>query len=157
MNTFSTFFISATLMVTSINFSPNGMIPEKYSCEGTNTNPALHVENLPKGTASLAIIIHDPDAPKKGGFTHWVAWNISPMADIPENYTGGVQGRNDAQTSGYTGPCPPSGTHHYHFKVYALDTKLTLDKDSGKAGLERAMRSHILAEGELIGLYKKSK
>ena len=143
------------LMVSSTAFSNNGMIPAKYSCEGGESSPPLQVSELPKGTQSLALIVHDPDAPMKGGFTHWVMWNMATDGEIPENYKGATQGYNSAKQTGYKGMCPPSGTHHYHFMVYALDTKLNIDKNTDKAGLEKAMRGHILAKGDLIGLYKK--
>ncbi len=90
-----------------------------------------------------------------GGFTHWVVWNIAIDGNIPEDFKGAEQGWNGAKKAGYIGMCPPTGTHHYHFKVYALDTQLTLDKSTDKAGLEKAMTGHILAEGEIVGLYKK--
>ncbi len=145
------------LTITSTSFPANGNIPSVYTCEGNNTSPALHIGGLPTGTKSLAIIVHDPDAPMAGGFTHWVAWNIAPTGDITENFKGGEQGLNGAGKAGYMGPCPPSGTHHYHFMIYALDTKLKLDKSTNKAGLEKAMDGHILQQGDLIGLYKKVK
>ena len=151
------FFVNATLTITSSNFTENGMIPSKYTCEGENTSPALHIADLPAEAKSLAIIMHDPDAPMKGGFTHWVAWNIDPTADISENFNGGVEGMNGAKKAGYTGPCPPNGTHHYHFMVFALDTKLTLDKSSNKDQLEKAMQGHIISKGEMVGLYRKVK
>jgi len=153
----NTIIATSTITISSTSFTENGMIPIKYTCEGENISPALHFQNLPKEAVSLAIVVHDPDAPKAGGFIHWVAWNINPVLDIPENYKGGEQGMNDARESGYMGPCPPSGTHHYHFKVYALDTILTLDKNASKTMLEKAMIGHILAEGDLVGLYKKIK
>jgi Raf kinase inhibitor-like YbhB/YbcL family protein len=149
--------IGVALTITSPAFRGNGMIPSKYTCEGENSSPALHIEALPTGTRSLAIILHDPDAPIEGGFTHWVVWNIDPIQDIPENFKGGTQGFNSADKSGYRGPCPPSGTHHYHFRIYALDTKLELPKNAHKDQLEKAMQGHILSEGDLVGLYKKTK
>ena len=147
----------AALSVSSPAFQANSMIPAKYTCEGASTSPALHVGMYPSQTKSLAIIMHDPDAPHAGGFTHWVAWNIDPMQDIPESYKGGVQGMNGGGKAGYTGPCPPSGVHHYHFMVYALDTKLDLSAQAGKAELEKAMQGHIVAQGDLVGLYQKAK
>lgn len=152
----NTFIATNSLTISSTSFTENGLIPVKYTCDGENISPSLHFQNLPKETVSLAIIMHDPDAPKTGGFTHWIAWNINPVKDIPENFKGGEQGMNEAQKQGYIGPCPPSGTHHYLFKVYALDAILTLNKNSNKTDLEKVMKNHILAKGELIGLYKKS-
>ncbi len=144
-------------MVSSPDFSDNGIIPEKFTCQGAGISPALHLGEFPSQTKSLAIIVHDPDAPREGGFTHWVAFNIDPTQDIPQNFKGGVQGLNGSGKAGYTGPCPPSGVHHYHFMVYALDTRLSLGENTDKAELEKAIKGHILAQGELVGLYSKSK
>jgi Raf kinase inhibitor-like YbhB/YbcL family protein len=141
--------------VSSPAFQKNEMIPKKYSCLGENISPALHISGLPPNTVTVAIILQDPDAPMKGGFTHWVAWNITPGGDLPEKFSDGEQGLNGAKQKGYTGPCPPSGIHHYHFMVYALDTKLMIDPKPGKAELEKAIQDHILAQGELIGLISK--
>jgi Raf kinase inhibitor-like YbhB/YbcL family protein len=155
--TFIIYMLNATLTVSSPDFKAGGMIPTQFSCEGDNTSPALHIEGLPSSAKSLAIIVHDPDAPMKGGVTHWIAWNIEPMKDFPHKYNGGVEGLNTRQKEGYMGPCPPSGTHHYHFVVYALDSKLSVDKKSTEDELKKAMDGHILAHGEIIGLYKKMK
>jgi Raf kinase inhibitor-like YbhB/YbcL family protein len=131
-------------------------MPVKYSCEGNNVSPALHIEHIPVGTRTLAIIVHDPDASKPGGITHWVVWNIEPASEIAEQYTGVFQGKNSEDKAVYMGPCPPSGTHHYHFRVYALDARMDVPAGiTGKAGLEQAMQGHILAEGLLTGLYRK--
>jgi len=151
-------FTSQTqLTVTSTSFKDNGNIPGKYSCEGTQASPPLAVTGVPSDAKSLALILHDPDAPMPGGFTHWVVWNIPTEGNIPEDFKGAEQGFNGAKRSGYIGMCPPSGTHHYHFKVYALDTRLTIDRNTDKAGLEKAMAGHILGEGEIVGLYAKMK
>ena len=152
----ASFIPQPALTVTSASFKHVGNIPSKYSCEGTEASPPLQVSNIPAGTKSLALIVHDPDAPVKGGFTHWVMWNIDINGSIPENFKGAEQGLNGAKKPGYIGMCPPSGTHHYYFKVYALDTKLNIDKNSDKAALEKAMEDHVLAEGELVGLYRKA-
>jgi len=142
--------------ITSTVFTHNGAIPSKYSCEGTGTNPPLHIGGAPSGTRSFALIVHDPDALVKNGFTHWVMWNIELDGEIPEEFKGAEQGLNSAKEQGFKGMCPPSGTHHYIFKVYALDTKLSLDAAStDKATLESAMKGHILASDELVGTYKK--
>jgi Raf kinase inhibitor-like YbhB/YbcL family protein len=142
-------------VVESPAFANNEMIPAKYTCTGSNINPALVITNTPKGTKSLALIVDDPDAPN-GTFDHWVMWNIPVTAVIDENSAIGIQGKNGKGESKYTGPCPPSGTHHYSFKVYALDTKkLDLAAGSDKKALLKAMEKHILASGKLIGLYKK--
>ena len=146
-----------TLIVTSTTFTDNGAIPAKYSCEGQEISPPIKITGVPTGAKSLALIVHDPDAPVQGGFTHWIVWNINIDGNIPENFKGAQQGLNGAQKTGYKGMCPPSGTHHYHFKVYALDTRLNLNASTDKPGLEKAMSGHILGQGELTGLYAKSK
>ncbi|HTF02418.1 MAG TPA: YbhB/YbcL family Raf kinase inhibitor-like protein, partial [Bacteroidia bacterium] len=105
-------------------------------------------------TKSLALIMDDPDAPS-GDFVHWVMWNIPVQEKIAENTAPGMQGLNGRKETKYTGPCPPSGTHHYHFKIYALDTELSLLTTTDKQGLLLAMKGHILGTGELIGLFKK--
>ena len=154
----TSFSNSPKLKITSTSFANNGSIPSKYSCEGEEASPPLLISDIPSGTKSLAIILHDPDAPREGGFTHWVVWNIDPgNNNIPENFKGAQQGLNGAGQPGYKGMCPPSGTHHYHFMVYALDTKLDIDKKTDKTGLEKSMQGHILAQGDLVGLYKKTK
>jgi hypothetical protein len=151
------FIMSITLSISSPAFNANTMIPAKFTCEGASVSPELHLRDFPSQTKTLAIIVHDPDAQMQGGFTHWVAWNIDPAKDIPEGFKGGVQGMNGAHKAGYMGPCPPTGVHHYHFMVYALDTRLDISANSGKADLETAMKGHILAQGDLVGLYKKAK
>lgn len=151
------FTTKAPLTVTSNAFSVNGMIPAKYSCEGAEVSPPLHISGIPAGTKSLALIVHDPDAPHPGGVTHWVAWNLPLSGIIPENFKDGSQGLNSDNKTGYKGMCPPNGTHHYHFKVYALDVALQLVGTADKAALEKGMQGHVIAEGELIGLYAKQK
>jgi hypothetical protein len=145
------------LTVTSSAFADGTMIPSKYSCEGTEASPPLSVTGIPAGTKSLALIVHDPDASAPGGFTHWVIWNLDKSGTIPENFKGADQGLNGTGKPGYKGMCPPTGTHHYHFKVYALDTRLNIEKNTNKAGLEKVMQGHILGEGEIVGLYAKAK
>ena len=156
MFTIISLFMYTILTVSSPAFGANTMIPAKFTCEGASVSPALHLGEFPSQTKSLAIIVHDPDAGRPGGFTHWVAFNIDPAQDIPEGFKGGVQAMNGAGKAGYIGPCPPSGVHHYHFMVYALDTRLDLSGNAGKAELEKAMQGHILVQGDLIGLYKKA-
>jgi Raf kinase inhibitor-like YbhB/YbcL family protein len=143
------------LTISSAEFSQGGHIPKKYSCEGEDINPPLEISGFPKETKTLAIIVEDPDAPH-GIFDHWVAWNIEPNEAITENANVGSSGRNSFGKTGYGGPCPPSGSHRYYFKVYALDTRLDLAADSDKKQLQEAMEGHILASGELMGHYKKS-
>jgi Raf kinase inhibitor-like YbhB/YbcL family protein len=145
------------LEIRSSSFDNNGMIPAKYSCEGENISPALTVTGIPPGTKSLSLVLHDPDAPMNGGFTHWVVWNIDPDGDFSGNIAKAQQGLNDSKKQGYTGMCPPSGTHRYYFRVYALDNKLNLGKGTNRISLEKAMDGHILGQGELVGLYAKTK
>ena len=143
-----------SLIVSSPAFEANDFIPSKYACTGANINPELKITGLPEHAVSLALIVEDPDAPK-GVFDHWIMWDIPVNSKIGENTAPGTQGKNGKNENKYTGPCPPSGTHHYHFKVYALDTKLNLPAGCDKARLQKAMDGHILASGEVIGLFKK--
>ena len=148
----------AKLKVSSTAFANNGSIPMKYSCEGEEVSPPLTIDDVPAGSKSLAIVLHDPDAPREGGFRAWVVYNIDVAnKNIPENFKGGEQGLNGAGKPGYKGMCPPTGEHHYHFIVYALDITLNADAKTDKAALEKNIQGHILAQGELVGLYKKSK
>jgi hypothetical protein len=141
--------------ITSSAFEHNDRIPAKYTCNGQNVNPPLRIEDIPPGTQSMAIIVDDPDAPGKT-FQHWLIWDIEPTGEIAENTAPGTQGRTDFGKSEYGGPCPPSGTHRYFFRVYALGTTLGLAEGSTRADLEKAMKGHVVAEAELIGLYSQS-
>jgi len=146
----------ADLIVKSSAFENNKLIPMKYTCDGDEVNPPLTIEGVPQGTKSLVLILDDPDAPR-GTFDHWVVWNIPPTNKIEEHSVPGTEGLNSAGQSSYVGPCPPSGTHRYFFKVYALDTKLVLHPNSTrKRDVEKAMQGTVLAKGELVGLYKRS-
>jgi Raf kinase inhibitor-like YbhB/YbcL family protein len=143
------------LIVKSSAFENNKLIPSKYSCDGEEISPPITVEGIPPQTKTVALILDDPDAPR-GTFDHWIVWNIPPTGKIAENSVPGTQGLNSAGQQTYIGMCPPSGTHRYFFKVYALDTKLDLKANSTKKkDLEKAMQGHILAKGELIGLYAR--
>jgi Raf kinase inhibitor-like YbhB/YbcL family protein len=144
------------LEVRSTVFAHNGHIPAEYTCEGRDINPPIEVSNIPEGTKTLALVVDDPDAPK-GVFDHWLVWNISPNEAISEGTAPGINGINGFGKTGYGGPCPPSGTHRYFFKVYALNTALSLETGADKKALYDAMEGHILAEGELMGLYQKRK
>ena len=142
------------LRVTSPAFHPNEHIPPKYTADGENINPALIIQGIPRETQSLVLIVDDPDAPA-GTWIHWVIWNIPPTGKIEENSIPGTEGMNDFGRNSYGGPAPPSGTHRYFFKVYALDTTLDLGSDAKKGDVEKAMEGHILDKGELIGLYSR--
>jgi Raf kinase inhibitor-like YbhB/YbcL family protein len=145
------------LTVKSSAFENNKLIPVKYSCDGDEVNPPLTINDVPLGTKTLVLIVDDPDAPR-GTFDHWIVWNIPPTGKIEEHSVPGTEGLNSAGQRSYIGMCPPSGTHRYFFKIYALDTELTLKPNAtNKKDLEKAMQGHILAKGELIGLYKRSK
>jgi Raf kinase inhibitor-like YbhB/YbcL family protein len=145
---------AGTLTVTSPAFKKKGGIPLKHTCVGENVSPELQIGNIPKEAKSLALVMDDPDAPN-GTFDHWVMWNIPVSEKIAENSGPGTQGLNGKKENKYYGPCPPKGTHHYHFKVYALDGQLSLPEKTDKAALMKAMEGHILASGELIGTFKK--
>lgn len=142
------------LIVKSAAFENNKPIPKKYTCDGDNVNPPLTIEAIPPETKSLAIIVEDPDAPY-GTFGHWVVWNLAPTKKIEENTSSGTAGLNDFGKHRYGGPCPPYGTHHYIFKIFALDKQLDLNKDLRRAGLETAIKANIIAEGKIVGLYSK--
>lgn len=145
-----------TLTLSSSAFKDGEMIPSLYTCEGKNIIPPLTISGVPISAESLALIMDDPDAPS-GTFVHWVKWNISTStSEIKEGVEpDGVSGVGGSGSLTYIGPCPPSGTHHYHFKMYALDTELPLVKRSTKAELESAMSGHIIDQTELVGLYQK--
>jgi len=141
-----------TMTITSPAFKHQEEIPSRYTCQGNNINPPLVFANIPAGTKSFALIVDDPDAPM-GTWVHWVVFNI-PQATVTvaEQSVPGVSGSNDFGNNDYGGPCPPSGTHRYFFKLYALDTMLPLSAGSSKAAAEKAMQSHVLGEAVLIGL-----
>jgi Raf kinase inhibitor-like YbhB/YbcL family protein len=140
------------LKITSPVFENNGLIPSKYTCDGEDVNPPLTIDGTPEGTQSLVLIVDDPDAPM-GTWDHWIVWNIPPTGIINENSIPGIEGLNDFQKKSYGGPCPPSGTHRYFFKVYALGTKLELESKARKKNVERAMEGNILAKGVIVGRY----
>jgi Raf kinase inhibitor-like YbhB/YbcL family protein len=145
----------AELSVKSSVFEANKHIPRKYSCDGDEINPPITIDGIPKEAKTLALIVDDPDAPM-GTFDHWIVWNIPPSnSKIGENTVPGTEGLNGARQRGYMGPCPPSGTHRYFFKAYALDAELKLGAGAKKKDVEKAMQGHVLAKGELIGLYSR--
>jgi Raf kinase inhibitor-like YbhB/YbcL family protein len=145
----------AELKISSPAFAHNTMIPDKYTCHGENISPPLRISGVPNDAKTLLLIMDDPDAPM-GTWVHWIVWNIGPsITEIPENSVPGTEGINDFDRHSYGGPCPPSGTHRYFFKFYALDKELKIPKESEKDDLEWEIEGHVLAKGELIGLYKK--
>jgi len=143
--------------IKSSAFTHNQKIPSKYTCDGDNINPPLTFSNVPKEAKSLVLIVDDPDAPA-GTWVHWLLWNLKPdTSGINENTVpaGSVSGTTSFGNFKYGGPCPPSGTHRYFFKLYALDATLSLEPRAAKQDLEQAMKNHILTQAELIGLYNR--
>jgi Raf kinase inhibitor-like YbhB/YbcL family protein len=155
-NFFPRSIIKPTMKITSPAFGNNQLIPSRYACDGNNTSPPLVFSDVPRTAKSFVLIIDDPDAPS-GTWVHWVVFNIpASVREIKENSVPqGVQGMTSVGKPGYGGPCPPSGTHRYFFKLYALDATLSLTGAADKKTVEAAMQTHILAHAELIGLYSK--
>ena len=142
------------MIISSPAFQNNSTIPAKYTCDGENINPPLEFFEIPKNTKSLVLIMDDPDA-LIGTWTHWTLWNINPdIKTIKENSVpnNSIQGKTSRENC-YSGPKPPSGTHRYFFKLYALDTILNLDPQSTIDILSREIQGHIIDQTELIGLY----
>lgn len=144
----------SSFQLTSPAFNDNEKIPVKYTCKGENINPPLKINNAPAQTQSLAIIMHDPDAPG-ADFLHWTIWNISPETTIIEEDStpqGALLGKTDFGHPHYGGPCPPSGTHRYVFDLYALNKRLDLAVGSSREDLLKAMQDHVVAQTTLTGL-----
>jgi len=142
------------LQLTSAAFKDGEAIPEQYTCRGQNINPPLNITGVPEGAKSLTLIMHDPDAPN-GDFLHWLMWDVptgTQAVSANSVPVGAIQGPNGMGKNGYMGPCPPDGTHHYKFDLYALDTTLGLDAKSTRQQLSDATRGHILAQTTLTGL-----
>jgi Raf kinase inhibitor-like YbhB/YbcL family protein len=145
------------MKISSPAFQEGGTIAEKFSKNGQNVSPELRIEGAPAEAKSLALIVDDPDAPV-GLFTHWLVWNIDPKTtEIAENGVpkGALQGTNDFPGRGYDGPQPPSGTHRYYFKIFALDRMLDLKSGAKRREVDAAIRGHVIAQGELMGRYSK--
>ena len=168
MNKIIYIFIFAIILLSLIFFNfkgkmelksvfDKGSIPSKYTCDGKNINPPLEISGTPEKAKSLVLIIEDPDAPAKT-WVHWLVWNIPVNTKIikensvPKN---AVQGVNDFGKNNYGGPCPPSGTHRYLFKIYALDIFLKLPENSTKQDVKDAMKKHIIDKAILQGSYSK--
>lgn len=151
------------MRIESPAFEPAGSIPPEHTCDGKDVSPPLAWTDPPAGTASFALICDDPDAPA-GTWVHWVLWNIPPaerrltkgIARTAELTGGACQGTNDFRRLGYGGPCPPSGTHRYFFRLFALDATLNLSAGATREELERAMSGHVLGRAELMGRYRRS-
>ena len=149
------------MKLASSAFDHEGKIPSKYTCDGQNISPPLRIENVPKGAASLILLMDDPDVPKHirsdGMWDHWVLFNIPiSTSDIPEgSVPQSVQGINTSGELVYQGPCPPDREHRYYFKLYALDVELDLPAGVSKVEVEKAMRGHIIEEVVLMGRYDR--
>lgn len=157
-----------SIHISSTAFSDLGPIPQRYTCEGVDVSPPLSWSAVPHKTQSLVLIVEDPDAPDPHAPTttwvHWIVYNIPPTctgiaegATLSTIGTNVLEGLNDWHKPGYRGPCPPIGMHRYFHKLFALDVRLPDLKHPSKAALERAMRGHILAQAELIGLYQRKR
>ena len=144
------------MKITSPDFKNNETIPRKFSGEGEDINPTLILEGIPKEAKSLVLIVDDPDAPR-GLWTHWVVYDIPLTGRIGENSIPGKEAINDSGRKAYHGPYPPTGTHRYFFKIYALDTMLNLKEGARRPDVEKAMQGHILDKAELMGLYKRTR
>ena len=156
------------LELTSSSFAPDGSIPPRFTCEGDDVSPALAWRGAPEGTRSFALVVDDPDAPDPAAprrvWVHWVLYDLpASTASLPEGAggrnlpPGTREGFNDWNRTGYGGPCPPIGRHRYFHKLYALDTVLGDLGRATKAGLEKAMKGHVLAQAELVGTYEKQR
>jgi Raf kinase inhibitor-like YbhB/YbcL family protein len=152
---------TAAIKLTSFAFADSQPVPRQYTCNGINISPPLEWTGIPKSAKTIAIVADDPDAPG-GTWVHWVIYNlpadtIGMVENLPTTEDlkgGGFQGTNDFEKIGYGGPCPPSGTHRYFFKIYSLDTELPLKAGATKVEVEKAMAGHVVAQGQLMGTYR---
>jgi Raf kinase inhibitor-like YbhB/YbcL family protein len=145
------------LAIRSSAFDPHGQIPERHTGDGEDVAPALSWTGVPEGTASIAVVVHDPDAPLVDGFTHWVAYGIPGDATgLPEGGGGAVHGENSFGNRGYNGPMPPGGhgPHHYYFWVYALDEDLGLEPGLSRRELLARIEDHVIEQARVIGTYE---
>lgn len=151
------------MKITSPAFSHGGHIPSEFTCEGQNISPEFSWSEAPKESKSFVLVLHDPDAPRKGGFIHWVVFNIPHDVErIPQNVAHGspkqafgLQGKNDSGKIGYVGPCPPSGEHRYFARLYALRSKLDLQPGATYQDVLAALEGKVIEEAELMGTYQK--
>lgn len=162
-------FISSLYIIMKLEssaFPPNGMIPSKYTCDGGHLSPPLTWSDVPAATRSFVLIMDDPDAIAVSGrvFDHWVLYDLpAETRQLPEGVpaeatlaNGGIHGLTSRQGYGYFGPCPPTGIHHYFFKLFALDRLLQLKPGKTKAEILQAIEGHVIAETELVGHYTRS-
>jgi Raf kinase inhibitor-like YbhB/YbcL family protein len=154
--------VTAALSLTSPAFADGANIPSKFTCDAgqTSPSPALAWKDAPAGTKSFVLILHDPDVPMPGGFTHWVLFDVpATTMELPEGFqpgSVGVSGNTGMRRQGYMGPCPPTGAHHYHFMLSALDVaSLGLQAGATKADVEKAMEGHVVGKTELVGVYQR--
>jgi len=148
------------MQITSPAFENQGVIPQKYTCEGEGLQPSLEIADIPDGTQALALIVDDPDAPI-GLFTHWLVWNIEPETSIIEEdmiWEGAIEGNNSVGQLGWMAPCPPAdtGVHHYRFQLFALNSPLTLKEGAGRNEVEQAIEEVEIARAELVGEYQNN-
>jgi len=146
----------ADLRIRSSAFEPHKRIPDKHTTNGENTAPPLEWSGVPEGTEAFAVVVHDPDAPLVDGFTHWVAYGISPdTTSLPEGGQGPTQGVNSMGEEGYMGPAPPAGhgPHHYYFWVYALDENLDLPPGLDRRSLLEQIEDHVIEQARVVGTY----
>lgn len=151
------------MRVTSTVIQQGSEIPARYTSDGENVSPELSWQDAPDKTKSFVLIVHDPDAPRTGGFTHWVLYNIpsetthldEKVSNEPQIKEIGLQGKNDGGNIGYIGPAPPSGTHRYFFRLFAIDKMLDLAPGATHQQVSAAVKGHILAQAELMGTYEK--
>ena len=140
------------MQLTSPSFANNGYIPDKFSCHGEEVSPELSIEKIPDNSKTLALLVVDPDAPS-GAWTHWIVYNIPIVQRIKEANAPGEEGLSSSGKAAYDGPCPPSGVHHYIFKIFALNTELKFDKPPDKKAFEKAIEGHVIEEAQLTGLF----
>lgn len=150
-------FISQNMEIKSSAFENNQSIPKKYTCDGENISPPLEIKDVSEDAKSLVLIVDDPDAPG-GTWDHWTVWNIKPdTSSIKEDEApeGAIEGINGTGENSYYGPCPPSGVHHYHFKIFALDKILEADSSFERKGIEALAEKNVIDFAELIGTYER--
>ena len=167
MNAIAQEFQRPTVRVRSEAFLSSGAIPKRHTGEDKDISPSIRWDQVPENTAELALICDDPDASVGKPWVHWVIYKISPdeigipegiqTIAKPEEPFGALQGKNSWGTTGYKGPLPAkgSGRHRFHFKLYALDKELNLAADIDKEALIKAMSGHVIATGELVGIYER--
>jgi Raf kinase inhibitor-like YbhB/YbcL family protein len=145
---------AAPFRLTSPSIKPGGTIPVVFTCQGRNISPALRWTAPPARARSLALHMHDPDAPVPGGFNHWIGWGIAPKAGgVAQGKRLPVEGANGTGAVGYLGPCPPSGVHRYRFTLYALDKRLALKRGASLEAFQAALRGHIVGRTQLVGRF----